>query len=143
MPRAKNASKNQRQQSVNVLLPRRIQKDDEWGGFVPLNLTESDREEFSTWWTDNPGMVREELDNAIGSGLKFTVSYDGGNSCYIATLTGRPDAGGVRTFTCSLSARSGTFDEAIALLVYKHYALLLTDWWESVNQPRGNRSAFG
>jgi hypothetical protein len=143
VPRGKNASKQQEQQQSSNQLPRRIQKDDEWGGFVPLNLSEQDREAFSEWWTDHPVVVRNELDDALGAGLKFTVSYDGGNSCYIASLTGRPDSLGVRPFTCCLSARSGTFDEAVALLMYKHGALLLQDWWELVNQPRGKRSTFG
>lgn len=143
MPRGKSVSKQQGKQPDQGGLPRRVQKDDEWGGFVPLNLAERDREEFADWWADNPMLVRQELDNALGSGLKFTVSFDGGNSCYIASLTGRPDPFGVCAFTCCLSARSGTFDEAIALLIYKHSALLQGDWWELVNQPKANRSAFG
>lgn len=143
MPRGKGTSAKRETTQSSGGLPRRIQKDDEWGGFVPLNLTEDDRVDFESWWADNPSVVRQELDDALGSGLKFTVSYDGGNSCYIASLTGRPDPLGSRAFTCCLSARSGTFDEAVALLMYKHAPLLQRDWWELVNQPRGNRSAFG
>ena len=143
MPRRNNAKKQPQLQQASSQLPRRVQKDDEWGGFVPLNLVEEDKEEFADWWADNPGEVRTQLDDALAAGLKFTVSFDGGNSCYIASLTGRPDSVGMRAFTCCLSARSGTFDEAVALLIYKHSALLQGDWWELVNQPKGNRSAFG
>lgn len=143
MPRGKSSQGKKQQESTVADLPRRTQKDDEWGGFVPLNLSESDRSDFEAWWADFPTAVRQGLDDALGAGLKFTVSFDGGNSCYIASLTGRPDPLGVRPFTCCLSARAGTFDEAIALLIYKHATLLQEDWWELVNQPRGHKSTFG
>lgn len=143
MPRAKNRTSPVRKDETSAQGPRRVQKDDEWGGFVPLSLGEADKEDFYEWWAENPGVVREKLDDALGSGLKFTVSYDGGNCCYVASLTGRPDSLGVRSFTCCLSARSGTFDEAVALLIYKHSPLLQEDWWELVNQPKAIRSTFG
>lgn len=143
MPRGKNLSSKKQEDGSAPGQPRRVQKDDEWGGFVPLSLSESDRGDFETWWADDPGEVRRALDDALGAGLKFTVSYDGGNSCYIASFTGRPDTSGSRAFTCCLSARSGTFDEAVALLLYKHSALLQSDWWELVNQPKGRQGAFG
>lgn len=143
MPRGKGTQGKAPKDAGAPGLVRRAQKDDEWGGFVPLNLTEHDKEAFEDWWVENPAGVRQGLDNAIGTGLKFTVSYDGGNSCYIASLTGRPDGVGERAFTCCLSARAGTFDEAIALLVYKHSALLAEEWWELVNRPKQTRYTFG
>jgi hypothetical protein len=122
---------------------RRIQKSDEWGGFAQVNLDESRREEFELWASEMGEGIYRELDDALGSGLKFTMAYDGKNECYIASLTGRPDSSGVRAFTCCLSARAGTFAEAIALLMYKHVALLHLDWWDAVNTPSRVKFAFG
>jgi hypothetical protein len=143
MPRAKSSVK-QRQLSLDQAFPsRRIQKEDEWGGFVPLNVSEGEKEVFQQWWSDNPTEVRRVLDDALGAGLKFTLTFDGSNQCYIASLTGRPDPSGERAFTCCLSARGGTFEEAIAVLTFKHDHLLQTDWWALVNEPKRKYNTFG
>jgi len=123
--------------------PRRVQKNDEWGGFAQVNLDENRREEFELWASEMGDGIYRELDDSLGSGLKLTLVYDGANQCYIASLTGRPDALGIRAFTCCLSARAGTFSEAIALLMYKHVSLLHYDWWEAVSTPGRSRFAFG
>jgi len=122
---------------------RRIQKADEWGGFVQVSVDEAHREDFDVWSMETGEAVWRELDDALGSGLKFTMAFDGANQCYIASLTGRPDTAGIRAFTCCLSARGGTFAEAVALLMYKHCALLHYDWWDAVNEPKKSRFTFG
>lgn len=143
MPRGKSASSKAAKDTTASGLPRRIQKDDEWGGFVPLQLDEDEKQAFYQWWEEDPTLVRQNLDDSLAAGLKFTLTYDGGNQCYIASLSGRPDTLGQRAFTCCLSARGGTFEEAIAVLIYKHSVRLGGDWWEMVNAPRKQRSVFG
>jgi hypothetical protein len=120
-----------------------VQKDDQWGGFVQVTVDEAHRDDFDLWLSETGPAVYRELNDALATGLKFTLSYDGGNQCHIATLTGRPDITGDRAFTCCLSARSGTFEDAIALLMYKHASLLHYDWWDSVNEPKRSRFSFG
>lgn len=143
MPRGKSSSSRVGEGSAAKDAPRRVQKNDEWGGFVQITLLESDREPFDIWLSGGPQTVRRELDNSLSSGLKLTVTFDGGNQCYIASLTGRPDVNGERAFTCCLSARGGTFEEALAVLVYKHAEMLHRDWWEVVNAPKKSRFTFG
>lgn len=143
MPRSKNNSAGHKETVINAGSPRKIQKGDEWGGFVQVSIDEAHRDEFDLWVSETGEAVYRELDDALGSGIKFTMAYDGANQCYIASLTGRPDINGVRPFTCCLSARGGTFAEAIALVMYKHCSLLHYDWWDAVNEPKKSRFTFG
>lgn len=143
MPRGKSRLVDTRSVVPVSASPRRIQKDDEWGGFVQVSIDEAHRDEYDLWLSETGGAVYRELDDALGSGLKFTLAFDGANQCYIASLTGRPDTDGVRAFTCCLSARGGTFEEAIAVLIYKHCSLLHCDWWDAVNEPKKARFRFG
>jgi len=143
MPRSKKVPDLRPRELDDLTAARKIQKNDQWGGFAQVNLDESRREEFDLWASEMGGKVYDELDDALGSGLKFTMAYDGKNQCYIASLTGRPDIAGVRDFTCCLSARAGTFGDAIALLMYKHVALLHYDWWDAVSSPSVVRFSFG
>ena len=143
MPRGKNKQMGMIDGETSAGYTRRIQKDDQWGGFVAVSIDEAHREDFDLWASEMGATIYDELDTALGSGLKFTVAYDGSNQCYIASLTGRPDLTGVRAFTCCLSARAGTFADAIAVLMYKHVSLLHYDWWDAVNEPKKSRYAFG
>jgi hypothetical protein len=143
MPRGKSKPELTTLFDTGATTSRRVQKEDEWGGFVQISVDEAHREEFDLWASEMSGRIYDELDDALGSGLKLTMAYDGANQCYIASLTGRPDVAGIRSFTCCLSARAGTFGDAIAVLMYKHVALLHGDWWDAVNEPRKARYTFG
>lgn len=143
MPRAQKGKQEHPAANSNPAMPRKVQRDDEWGGFVQVNVDAAHREGFDKWAQEMGQDVYRELDDALGTGLKLTLSYDGANQCYIASLTGRPDVAGVRAFTCCLSAREGTFANALALLMYKHVALLHCDWWDVVNEPKRFRNSFG
>jgi len=143
MPRGKAVPKQVVPVHVGGVGCRKVQAKDEWAGFVQVAVNEAHREEYDLWLSEVGDNVWSELDDALGTGLKFTVSYDGPNLCYIASLTGRPDINGERAFTACLSGRGGTFEEAIAVLVYKHVALLHYDWWDAVNEPKRARQSFG
>jgi hypothetical protein len=143
MPRGKVVPKQAAMVQVGGLGCRKVQAKDEWAGFVQISVNDAHREEYDLWLSEVGGNVWAELNDALSAGLKFTVSYDGSNMCYIASLTGRPDLNGERTFTACLSGRGGTFEEAIAVLIYKHTALLHYDWWDAVNEPKRARQSFG
>lgn len=143
MPRARGSQRQSVAVQVGGAGCRKVQAKDEWAGFVQVSVNDAHREEFDLWLSENSGYVWPELNDALGSGLKFTLSYDGANMCYIASLIGRPDVDGQRAFTACLSGRGGTFDESIAVLVYKHVSLLHYDWWDAVNEPKRARQSFG
>jgi len=142
MPRGNKPKQQPLFQSIGMGT-RKVQKTDEWGGFVQVSIDEAHRNEFDMWLSETGEAVYRELSDALGTGLKLTLSYDGANQCYIASLTGRPDIQGERAFTCCLSARAGTFEESIAVLIYKHASLLHYDWWDAVNEPKRARFTFG
>jgi len=143
MPRGKTKPVQQPVSHSGAYGIRKVQKGDDWGGFVQLSIDEAHREDFDLWLSEAGEAVYRELSDALGVGLKFTLSYDGSNQCYIGSLTGRPDIAGDRAFTCCLSARAGTFEETIALLMYKHASMLHYDWWDAVNEPKKFRFTFG
>lgn len=123
--------------------PRKSATKDEWAGFVPCDLLADDKEQFDAWLLKMSEYVWTELQDALGSGLKFSLSYDATNECYVASLSGRPDPAGEHEFNAVLTARSGTDGDAIALLVYKHESLLEGDWWTALNRPKVNRRTWG
>lgn len=143
MPRGKSFRVNQGTGNELVFGVRKAQPKDEWGGFVALNLPEEANHEFEVWLNDQQGSVWLQLEDVLATGLKLTLVYDGANQCYISTLTGRPDIDGERAFVCSLSARHGSFNQALALLVYKHVSILGCDWWEFINARKGKQWSFG
>ena len=143
MPRGKQKAEQLPMFQPAVGMKRKTQKEDQWGGFVQVTIDEAHKDEFEQWASETGPAIYRELTDALASGLKFTLSYDGQNQCYIASLTGRPDTDGNRAFTCCLSARAGTFEDAIAVLMYKHCSLLHYDWWDAVNEPKRSRFSFG
>jgi len=143
MPRGKNSTTGSKSNGEERLQPRRSEKTDEWGGYVPLVIDDAHREDFDQWYEEMHRDFARRLVEAVDTGLKLSVSYDGANQSYIASLIGRPDIAGNQPFTCCLSARSGTFEETLAVLVYKHFDMLHCDWWDLVNAPKQSRYTFG
>lgn len=143
MPRGKASQEETVSNSKRDGQLRRCNDTDEWAGFVPCSIVETDRESFDIWFAGDMAQVTGLLDVALANGLKFTLVYDGANMSYVASFIGRPDVGGERAFRAVLSGRAGTFDEAIAVLCFKHFVMLHGDWWESMNAPKTNRFMFG
>jgi len=108
--------------------PRRDTKEDEWGGYVNCNLSPLEKAKFDIWYSEHVEHVQAYLDEHIASGLKLSVSFDGEHNTYIASYTGRPTTAPGWPFRTTLSARSGEFMPAIALLVYKHEEITAKDW---------------
>lgn len=142
MPRANKSQSSGKSEKVRSQ-PRKSDKSDEWAGFVPLDLSQEGKADFLGWFEQDTTMVWRMIEDALAEGLKFSLSYDLANQCFVASLSGRPDVGGVIEFNAILTARSGESWEAIALVVYKHVVLLKGEWWAQLNQPKQNRMSFG
>lgn len=142
MPR-KNAVKHATRENGGFIGVRKIQKDDEWGGYVQCNIGDTERESFDLWLSESVAAVPAMLADCLAIGLKLTAVYDGSNECYIATFTGRPDIEGASPFTCSLSARGGSLDQAINVLVYKHTEIMGGDWIEWLINGTKSKRTFG
>lgn len=122
---------------------RRIQPKDEWGGYVQCSIDGPERELFDLWLSENPTAMPAMLVDSLASGLKLTLVWDGKNDCFIATFTGRPDILGQTTFTCSLSARAGDLNTALAVLVYKHIEVCGADWMDWLINGSKSKRSFG
>ena len=109
---------------------RRGLPEDEWGGFVQANLSPADKQKYEEWYNDNRQHVAKLIDEHLGEGLKLSVTFDGAHNTYIASYTGRPNTDNTFKFRCTLSARAGTFEDTLALLVYKHVEVCGGDWSE-------------
>lgn len=122
---------------------RKIQPKDEWGGYVQCSVDGPEREQFDLWLAENPTAMPALLVDALASGLKLTLVWDGKNDCFIATLTGRPDYEGQSAYTCSLSARAGDMNTALSVLVYKHVEICGEDWTDWLINGSKSKRSFG
>lgn len=103
-----------------------LPSDAPWGGFLNVKLSEEQRQAFYEFCESNRGFYWLALDEFIGAGGKFGVTFDRENQAYVATLTGALVAGSNERY-CSTS-RAGTLDEVIALAMYKHDVLAGGDY---------------
>jgi len=103
-----------------------LPNDATWGGFVNVKLDEAQHEEFDTWYAANSQHVAGYLDDHLGDGIKFGLSYDAENECFVATYMGALLSGSNERY-CSTS-RAGTVLEVIALCVWKHEVLAQGDY---------------
>lgn len=142
MPR-KSVVRQETTASKGVIGVRKIQKDDEWGGYAQCNIGDAEREAFDLWLSESSPVVSALLADSLASGLKLTAVWDGQNQCFIATFTGRPDIEGSVEFTCSLSARGGTLDQAVNVLLYKHLEVCGEDWTDWLVNGAKSRRNFG
>jgi len=111
----------------------------EWGGFINLKLYKEDAAAFKEWVSHHGQEVWVELDNVVCAGLKYSLGWDSENDCYTTSFTGQGVLSDPKRYC--LTARAGTFEEATALLMYKHAVMLGGDWGNF--RPSDSSSAWG
>lgn len=98
-----------------------LPNDAPWGGFINVTVNDVEKAEFHAWYDENTQHVNSMLDDLLGEGMKYGVAYDRENECYIVTLTGGlVEKANLR---CCVTSRAGTWADANALAVWKHYIL--------------------
>lgn len=112
----------------------------EWGGFVNVRLSEGEKESFTVWLQEEGAYFWNLLTDTVAQGLKFGASWDADNDCFITTFTGCGVLGDESRFC--LTARAGSFEEAAALLVYKHVVVAAGDW-AGHYRPVSHRESWG
>lgn len=99
-------------------------------GYINLQLSESDKERFSSWVTSNA--APEMLDSAVTDGVNVSLKIDPKGNGFLASATQRredsPNAGLVAT------ARAKTPELALWRVVYVLSLLYATGHWED-RQP--------
>jgi len=86
--------------------------------FVKFELSRSEKAQFARSLPPDMARVWDTLYRLLEDGHKLSLSYDGNNSCYIASLTCNS---GSRTHNhhAVLTARADNAEVALALLLYK------------------------
>lgn len=99
----------------------------EWGGFVDIRLTEDQKAQYKHWQENG---AREGMwllfTDILAIGVRFSLSWDLDNDCFTAAFTASIPSMGDRRY--SLTARAGTWETAVYLLVWKHEFLMEGDW---------------
>jgi len=127
MPRK---SKSPEVQKSEILVPNNRRfvclPDAPWGGFINIRLSENQRNDFYEWEAANVAHVAGYHEDHLGEGIKSSFAYDEENQAYICTYTGR--LVDMVQSRYSVSSRSGTINQALALAVYKHEVLAAGDY---------------
>jgi len=95
-----------------------LPSDATWGGFINIRLQDDAKLAFNAWWETHPNESATILDDLLGEGAKFGVSYDRQNECYVSTLMGALVEGSNERYC--VTTRAGSLSEVIALTVWKH-----------------------
>lgn len=98
----------------------------EWGGFINIRISDETKAIYAAWLGGDGTSFWSMLEDAMAEGLKYTVVWDVENDCYISSLTGNGCLGFNLRF--SLSARSDRFEDATALLIFKHAVMCEGNW---------------
>jgi len=97
-----------------------------WGGFINVRLDEEQKQAFLTWFADAGTAIHQLMDDVLGEGMKVGWSYDRENSCYIVTFTGALVGNSNERYVTT--SRAGTFNECLALALWKHLKLADGDY---------------
>lgn len=105
-----------------------ITSEPEWGGFLNLRLAEEDKVRFDAWYEGASQTIGTLLDDAMIDGLKVSMSWDVENECYIVTFTGSLIP--AHNTRYASSSRAATYNEALALMCWKHFVLAEGNWFD-------------
>lgn len=115
MPRAKK--------DTNGAVDARDNGGVQWGGFIDIRLTPEEKEAFLQW--SEPAQW-SYLDDLLADEIKLGLTYETETETYLATLTSIKHAGS--NLRVVLTSRSGSWERAVMLCLYKHFILLEGDW---------------
>jgi len=111
-----------------------LDNDAPWGGFINVVVTDAEKGEFHEWYDENADHVNPMMDDLLAEGMKYGVSFDRENECYIVTLTGGlVEKANLR---CCVTSRAGTWADANALAVWKHYILCAGNYGDLLTSGR-------
>jgi len=135
MPRKKSTSPQLDTPDKNVEQGKWwVATDAPWYGFANVSLNEGDKVAFYAWLEENRAHYPAMLQDILNEGMKYSCSYDRENQCFIVTLTGCLIVGS--TTRAATTTRAGTWTEADALTVWKHYELLGEEYGDLLTSGR-------
>jgi len=111
-----------------------LSNDAPWGGFINVTVNDAEKGEFHAWYDEHSQDVNQMLDDLLAEGMKYGVSFDRENDCYIVTLTGGlVEKANLR---CCVTSRASTWADTNALAVWKHYILCAGNYGDLLTTGR-------
>lgn len=96
-----------------------------WQGYVNINIPETHMDEAEQYISDEK-TVFFDFNQAIVSGYRFSVNYDGEDESYKCSLTCFDEDS--PNFGYAMSAWAGDWVTAVGAILYKHFHLADKDW---------------
>lgn len=112
----------------------------DWGGFINLRLDDDEKTAFHHWRETEGSSTWELLQTVLDDGVKVSITQDAENQCHVVTLTGALVSTD-KDHNYAVSSRAETWEEAVALMMYKHFALAQGDY--ANYKPRTSRMSWG
>ncbi len=126
MPRGKSANNQDKAPRKLGKYERAIKGEVEWGGFVNVKIDAETKLAYQNWADMDPQRFWALREDAVSEGLKYGLTWDGENGCFIASLTGHGVVGSKSRYC--MVARSDRWEDATALLCFKHAVMAEFDW---------------
>lgn len=117
-----------------------LPSDSPWGGFINIKLTDDDKIAFAAFREMQGGGFWRDFDDILGEGMKFGLSYDAENECYICTFIGRLVSTVDERFC--VTTRAGTWEEVVCLAVWKHQ-MTGTGYYDTFRPRTGKLDNWG
>lgn len=97
-----------------------------WHGYITCSLTKKQNGEVKAL-AGNVDAIIDALGSSTVGGVKYSVTWDAYNDCYVATVLGHNHADNEGF---AISARSKDLLTALAGVVYKHTVIFASGKWE-------------
>lgn len=102
--------------------------------FVVCDLRSDDKPDFEAWCDEYGDDWASLVETTTREAYRLTIKFDFNNSCFMASMTQQdqkhPNANKL------LSARAGDPQEAILMVLYKHFRKLAGETWPIEAQNR-------
>lgn len=140
MPRAKKDTRSQPKHDPNAGRRYYLPGNAVFGGYIELKLDEEQRAAFDLWYCDHEQTFAEMVSETVVDGMALSIKYDAENQCFSASYSGAGVTGSNERYV--LTARSSSWPEALALLVYKHDELM-GGCWDDFTPRTGRLRSWG
>ena len=126
MPRAKSPKNSPAKHDPNAGRKYYLPQDAVFGGYVELRIDEDQKGAFDLWYGEHEYEIAGMAAETLVDGMALSIKYDAANQCFLASYSGAGVTGSNERYV--LTARSSSWPEALALLVYKHDELMGGMW---------------
>lgn len=112
----------------------------EWKGYLSVYLSAEDEVSFDVWEKDRVfGLA--DVSILVDNGYKFSVGWDAHHNGFVASLY---SADAKLAWTgWTLTAWADDVNDAVRLLMFKHYVLCEQDWERFTNRTERTSRRFG